>query len=152
MTTRGPSLISRGQLNSKPDAFAYSKRGQIYDAMNNPEQAIIEYTKAIEIAPAAEREGYLFNRALTYDDLKKYGPALADLTLAIKLSPNDPLNHKWRGIIRGKTGDFDAGLKDLNRAIALNPDANTYYHRGKLYEKMGKQRPCNCRCQQVNRP
>ena len=126
-------------IELKADASAYSKRGQVYDAMNNPKQAIIEYTKAIEIAPADEREGYLFNRALTYDDLKEYGPALADLTLAIKLSPNEPRNHKWRGIIRGRTGDFDAGLKDLNRAVALNPDADTYYRRGTLYEMMGKQ-------------
>lgn len=126
-------------IKLKPNAFAYSQRGQIYDAMKNPEQAIIEYTKAIEITPAAERADYLFNRALTYDDLKKYELALADLTVAIKLSPNDPLNHKWRGIIRGKTGDFEAGLKDLNRAIDLNADANTYYHRGRLYEEMGKQ-------------
>ena len=126
-------------IELEPNAFAYSQRGQVYDAMKSPEKAIIEYTKAIEITPAAEREDYLFNRALTYDDLKKYELALADLTAAIELSPNDPLNHKWRGIIRGKTGDFDAGLKDLNRAIDLNPDANTYYHRGKLYEEMGKQ-------------
>lgn len=126
-------------IELEPSAFAYSQRGQVYDAMKHPEQAIIEYTKAIEITPASEREGYLFNRALTYDDLKKYELALADLTVAIKLSPNDPLNYKWRGIIRRKTGDFDAGLKDLNRAIDLNPDADTYYHRGKLYEEMGKQ-------------
>ena len=42
------------------------------------------------------------------------------------------------GIIRGKTGDFDAGLKDLIRALII-PRCKTYYHRGKLYEEMGKQ-------------
>lgn len=47
--------------------------------------------------------------------------ALADMTEAIRLNPNDALAYNNRALIRRDAGDIDNAIADFNEAIRINP-------------------------------
>jgi tetratricopeptide (TPR) repeat protein len=74
------------------------------------------------------RRAQLFALAFDYD------AALADLTHAITLDPNNPELYVLRGQIVILVYDWDRVLVDYNTAIELDPEfAKAYFYRGILY-------------------
>ncbi|KJU86535.1 hypothetical protein MBAV_001271 [Candidatus Magnetobacterium bavaricum] len=69
------------------DAIAYYNRGIAYCGKRNYDQAIGDYTKAIEINPRFAL-AYL-NRALALAQKGKNGQAIDDFKMAAKLGDND---------------------------------------------------------------
>ena len=63
----------------------YYFRGNAYNALKKYEEAIADYTKAIELAPK-DANNYRA-RGSAYSNLKKYPEAFADYTKAIELDP-----------------------------------------------------------------
>jgi tetratricopeptide (TPR) repeat protein len=69
---------------------------------------------------------------------KDYDHAISEYTEALKLDPdNDFANasvYYHRGLAYGYKNEYDQAIRDLNRAILLNPcEANAYYYRGLAY-------------------
>jgi lipoprotein NlpI len=57
-----------------------------------------------------------------------------DYNSAIRLTPNDAVTYRNRGIAYGKKGDYDRAIQDYNEAIRLNPnDPIAYNDRGIAY-------------------
>lgn len=78
----------------------------------------------------------LYNRGLSYENMKQYPQALSDLSQAVGLDPNYIDAFDERGNVYLKLGDYDRAIPDYDRAIQLNPSfALAYSNRGWTYYK-----------------
>ncbi|MDR2485684.1 MAG: tetratricopeptide repeat protein, partial [Treponema sp.] len=67
---------------------------------------------------------------------KKYDQAIADLSQAIRLNPNDAAVYHKRGAAYARKGDCDRALADYNQAIKIDPNyALAYNDRGAAYAR-----------------
>ena len=64
--------------------------------------------------------------------------ALADLTRAIELDPNDAAGPHNRGVVYSNKRDWDSAIADFTRAIELNPGyTRAFFYRGFIYKDRG---------------
>ena len=112
----------------------YGDMGLVEYEKGNYEDAIDNYTKAIESHPA---DAFLYNnRGLAYFELKKYKRAISDYSKAIELRPDYAVAYCNRGLAYFETRSFDEAISDYTKAIELDPDyADAYYNRGLAYNQ-----------------
>jgi len=80
-------------------------------------------------------------RGCFYAAKKKYGLAIADLTEAIRLKPEDPAGYFCRGLAYLKKGEWDEAIADATTAIKLSPNhARAYLLRHHAYTAKGELR------------
>jgi tetratricopeptide (TPR) repeat protein len=82
--------------------------------------AVADYTKAIEIDPAAQ---VYFNRACAHQELGRHDLALADGNTVIELTPDDPDAYELRAISFQALGQKGRAAVDLSRAKKLSAAA-----------------------------
>ena len=126
----------------------YISLGILYCAVKKDcEQAVIEFSKAIEVADqerrdaGSRRRSYLqnayVNRGSAYLQKRDFDLALADYNCAIELYPSDS-GFSGRTSVYAAQEEFDKAIADYTRAIELGPDNwLSYYVRGHLYLKQG---------------
>ncbi|MEG3975720.1 tetratricopeptide repeat protein [Microcoleus sp. herbarium8] len=127
--------IEKAEKQNQKDFALYWLKGlALYQLKRDPE-AIIAYTKSIEIQP----HPYAYNnRGLVYRDKGDNDNALKDYTEAIKLDPKNAVPYSNRGKVYLDKGDKDNAFKDFNEVIKLDPkDATAYSNRGKVYLDKG---------------
>jgi|GEM_PF-618505 len=117
-------ILSKNPRNAK--AYFYQGIAYFY-GFNNTDQAILSYSRAIELDP--EYTLAYYNRAEAYFYQKNYTQALADYDLAIRA--NGDLGTKGnkrladiyanRGDALGQLGRFSEALASANRAIEIDP-------------------------------
>lgn len=101
------------------DAHAHYNRGFANGIMRRHEQAIADYTKAIELGQ--KNSAVYCYRGTAYARLDKYEPAIADLTRAIQIAPKSADALCERGACYAATGKKDQARADLQRALELSP-------------------------------
>jgi tetratricopeptide (TPR) repeat protein len=69
------------------DAAGYTRRGNQYSRNGAYEQAIADYTQALELDDALADAW--FNRGVSFYELGQYDDSIADLTRAIEVNPED---------------------------------------------------------------
>jgi len=112
-------------------ASAQQKQSEPYD------QAISEYTKAIELNPNSA-EAY-YHRGFTYGEKGQYDQAISDYNKALEINPRYAEAHVYRGFAYGEKGQYDQEISDYNKALEINSkDAEAYYHRGFTYGEKGQ--------------
>lgn len=113
-------------------ADGYNNRGISQRATLKPEQAITDYSKAIELDSKNPR--FYTNRGNAQLDLKKSTEALADYAKAIAVDPNYAAVYSARGHYFASVAKTDEALTDLGKAIVLDPKhPETYYTRAMVY-------------------
>ena len=120
-------------ISQNPNAaLAYYNRGVFLMNENKNEEALEDYSKAIELNPIFT-EAYK-NRGFLFASGGKLDKALADYNKVIEMNPNSAEAYNNRGsVLLNKKRDEEA-LADFNKAIELNPgDAESYYNIGLLY-------------------
>ncbi|MFH1440728.1 MAG: tetratricopeptide repeat protein [Candidatus Omnitrophota bacterium] len=118
------------------DTGNYINRGLTSQIRGDYEQAISDFTKAIEINPN-DAHGYN-NRGLIYEIKGSYDQAIADFNKAIEINPDFEGPYCNRGNTYFDIGNYDQALADFSKDIELHPNssiayygrANTYMHRG----------------------
>ena len=122
------------------DPFAargYVQRGLEHTRAGRHDQALADFTRAIELYPLAAE--YFVQRGVTYLSIGRYDEALADYTRAIDLDPASALAYIDRGLVHTHLKRYDEALADLNRAIELAPaEPLSYYNRGNLALELGR--------------
>lgn len=116
------------------------------------EEAMIVYTKLIELNPTAE---YYYGRGVLNEEYGRHEDAIADLTKCFELmsepeAPYSPpskvfyigVNEAYARHLRGKayleTGKAKEALVDLNRSISMySEDTVVYVLRGYAYQDLG---------------
>lgn len=119
-------------------AWDYIRRGLRAKDEGRNEDAIQEYSKAIEIDP---RSAVAYNnRGVIYDDLKEYEKAVEDYDKAIELDQSYATAYYNRGIIYQNLGQYEKAIEDYSKAIELKPDyAYAYNNRGNVYKNLKQQ-------------
>jgi serine/threonine protein kinase/predicted negative regulator of RcsB-dependent stress response len=131
-----PASEKAAQLGLQ-DAQAYNRRGLAHVSTRNYEQAIIDYTRAIELDPYYA-EAYN-NRSTAHLLMGNNGQAVVDCSRAIELAPDFVAAYVNRGIAYTGLRAYDLALADYDTALNLD-SKNVYAHfnRGNTYLWMSK--------------
>jgi tetratricopeptide (TPR) repeat protein len=140
------ALIKQGNLKQETLAIAYSRRSDAYIEGGNFDQAIADRAKAAELQPndAAHKKrlslGYQLRAAKYFKDNKE-AKALADYTEAIRVDSTNHSAFAARSSIQLAKQDFDKAVSDLETAVHLEPNIETYrLWLASLYERRGIER------------
>ncbi|XP_067933193.1 uncharacterized protein [Watersipora subatra] len=112
-------------------------RGVLYDAMNQPEDAIADFEAILKLRKDVA-VGHL-NLGLIYlTKMDSYQKAIRKFTSAIKCDPTFVRAYICRAEAYTKIHDHKNALLDYTRAIHLRPEVPDYYmHRGMMLLKSG---------------
>ncbi len=116
------------------DPHTYIFRGIVYGAKREFEEALADFSKALELRPNG---GFYHCRANTHWKMGQFDNALADWTKAIELAPQIHKSYGHRGAAYYNLGDYDRAIADFNEAIRLQPDAAFYSNRAIVYREKG---------------
>ena len=113
---------------------SYIKSGVLYLKNGQINNAIAEFSKAINLAP---RKAVAYTaRGSAYFRLNQLDKATSDYNKAIEINPNFATAYQNRGSLFFQQGKFDNALLDYNKAIELKPDmAASYIDRGNIYQR-----------------
>jgi tetratricopeptide (TPR) repeat protein len=119
-------------------ALAFDARGQVYDDKGEYDQAIFDYSKAIEANPMHVAAYY--NRGYVYATGKGlYYRAIEDYDKAIELDPLYAKAYNNRGVAYNRIGQYELAIADYSQALMINPRyAKVYNNRGATYSKLGQ--------------
>lgn len=116
--------------------YEHLKKGDDYSENGKWNEAIIEYTKAIELAPSLI-EAYN-NRATAYIEKGEYDKAIDDCTKAIEIDPQSTIPYYNRSIVYLHKGQYEKAIDDCDKIIEMGLNSPwVYYHRGMAYFEMG---------------
>jgi Flp pilus assembly protein TadD len=117
----------------KARAIVHNERGILHLEKGQLDQAITEFTKAIELDPKSDWA--YSNRGLAYVRKGQYDQAISDCNKALEINPRDAKAYFGRGLAYadGK-GQYDQAISDFSKTIELNPRlAEAYSNRGLAY-------------------
>ncbi len=124
------------QITVVNPALKHLEQGDIYADQGQWDEAIIEYTKAIELDPQLALA--YNNRACTYNEKGEFDRAIADCDRAIELDPQLAEAYGNRAFAYMVKGEIDRAIADCDRAIELDPQlAGAYVNRAWAYNEKG---------------
>ncbi|HWR58875.1 MAG TPA: tetratricopeptide repeat protein [Thermodesulfovibrionales bacterium] len=127
-----------GEIKVKYLEYSYSNRGAAYANRKLYDEAIADYTKAIELNPVYATAYY--NRGVAYANKKQFDEAVSDFNKVIELSPGDSTAYVGRATAYANKDQFDEAISDYSKAIELDPNDSTAYHNRAL-AYAGKKQP-----------
>jgi tetratricopeptide (TPR) repeat protein len=107
------------------DSHAFTARGLVLLAKNQPEKALADFTKAIALDPRATLAYY--HRANLAYGRRQYDKALEDYNTVIRQDPAFDWAYHVRGWIYYRKKDYDRALADYETAIRLVPTETVFY-------------------------
>jgi tetratricopeptide (TPR) repeat protein len=113
----------------------YEGRGAGYELLENYQQAIHDYTRAIALDP------HLVNaynaRGFVYYKFKEYQSAIEDFNQAIELDSKYASPYLNRGRVYSALKEYEQAIEDYNQAITLDSKRSSAYHeRGLAYSAL----------------
>lgn len=121
----------------KDRSVEFYNLGSAHLQNNEYEQAISNYTKAIEMAPNMAKAYY--NRGNAYIAQGLFDKAVLDYTKAIAINPGFTEAYYDRGLNYAMKGEYDRAIQDYNKVIEMAPKmAKAYYNRGNAYITQGR--------------
>ncbi|RIH63212.1 tetratricopeptide repeat protein [Mariniphaga sediminis] len=107
-------------IEKYPDTpLPYNNLGHYLRRQNQPERALENYNKAIQLKP--DKSKTYNNRGKIYFDRGDIDKALADYNKAIELEPNFANALANRGSVYGVKQEWEKALNDFNKALELDP-------------------------------
>jgi len=101
---------------------AFLMRAAIRSKLKDSDGVLADYSKAIELAPAAKGiEAVFTNRGMVRLQRGDINGALADLERAVSINPQVAEIYNGRAIVRLQKGDLAGALADYERVIELKP-------------------------------
>jgi tetratricopeptide (TPR) repeat protein len=142
-------FIATAQGNEPKTAREYYERGLIHEQSRQYEEAVADYSQAIELDPQFV-EAY-FSRSSLYGghptiEQRNYGKAVADLSKVLELNPRDCSARFNRGLYYESLREYDKAIADYSQVIGGNTDfsrlvegkdgglALAYHYRGRAYQ------------------
>jgi tetratricopeptide (TPR) repeat protein len=128
-------LINDGHLDKSVLAVALEERGESHRSAKRHEEAIADFTRAVELDPSNARA--FGNRGATYGRMERYEEGIADFTRAVELDPSRAWVIGSRGVTYGRMERYEEAIADFTRAVELDPSrAWVIGSRGATYGRM----------------
>ncbi|MCR5261348.1 MAG: tetratricopeptide repeat protein [Candidatus Gastranaerophilales bacterium] len=116
-------------LEIKPDwALTYFSKAIVFHNLQRLEDAFENYSKAIELKP--DMVDAYYNRAHVilldknnHTDEKELKKALCDLQKAVELDNKFTDAYYYLGVVKMKLKDYKGAVNELDKVLALEPDA-----------------------------
>ena len=159
----GPEMRSTGEVMTSaadlPTAFAKAETlapdfaevhmnlGLLYQLQDRTSEAMVELRRALKIKPALA--GANFFLGVDYCKLGEGTKAISYLKAALQAEPKRPDIWLWLATAQEISGQLQAEVVTLHRALELQPDAaDPLYLLGAAYERLGKKEvaPPSDRC------
>ena len=116
------------ELNPNDSSY-YATRANIYDNLNQFENAMDDCNKSIKLN--AQNLDVYYLRGLAKAALSLYAEAIEDLNFVLNEDPNHSQSYGLRGCCYNGLEMPEQALEDFNRALELNPDDfASYANRG----------------------
>ena len=117
------------------NVWDYIRRGNRAYEEGRQQDAVDEYSKAIEIYP--KNAVAYNNRGIVYYELGYYEKAIKDYDKAIEVDPNYAAAYTNRGIVFYELGQYEKAINDYDKAIELDSNcAGAYNNRGNVYSEL----------------
>lgn len=97
-------------------AILYDLRANIYTDLERYDDAIADYSEAIDLNPSAQ---LYFSRAQLYGILEDFDKSLTDLNDAVADAPDDPILRVYRAFINNQLGNTEDAAPDYYRFMEL---------------------------------
>ena len=115
----------------------YRFRAELYlDELNQPDKALIDFNKSIEISPNSAVNYY--NRAFYYDEMSDFDKSLSDFKKAYELDPNDEIYLYMLSTTLYDAGDYDEALKYYKEYLEIEEDDYITASVGEIYDQKGQ--------------
>ena len=101
-------MAQQGSAILEKNAEEYWLSGDAKLQQNQSEQAIADYTQAIELDP--NNAGVYFNRGVANETLNQYGEAIKDYTQAIGIDPSNAVAYFNRGVAKENLNQFEEAI------------------------------------------
>lgn len=132
------SQTSLAKLNEidKNSYLVHQVSGEIMESMNNLDGALLEYKKAVELAP--ERHGTHYHLANAYWTLLMWEPAKKEFLAELVNDPQNCQAHwKLGDILLEQQTESQSALEEEDKALALCPEsAEAHEDRGRALLKL----------------
>jgi tetratricopeptide (TPR) repeat protein len=129
------ALLTILKIDEK-NAAAYNRLGILYAKQKEFKDAIDCFEIASSIDPSASS---LHNLGLIYYETENYGKAATAFEHAIKLEDELATRHIAYAKVQEKMGNTRLMIEELQRAIELEPNEESYTLLKKAYESLGMQ-------------
>jgi len=97
----------------------YVERGNVYFLLHEFDNAIFDFSKAIELDPNMDLAW--FGRGMAHARNGDIDAGIDDLTIYLERNPDSSLGYTKRGVRYLWKGDRDRAEQDLKRAVQLDP-------------------------------
>lgn len=122
-------------MELNPILNRYLDIGVIYDKLGDYENALIAFSKCIEINK--QDTTAFFNRSQVKFMLKDIDGALSDISEAIRMDSSFAPGYYHKGYLNYSSGNYQQAISDFTKVIELNPqDEYSYYNRGNTWAKL----------------
>ena len=111
------AVIDNAAETAEGRADAYYFRANAYAAKGDFDKALVDYGKAIGLAP--NYSSYYASRCWAYAQKGNTGQALQDCDKAVSLNPGNALALSNRGSVHEKNGDLPKAIADYKAALAI---------------------------------
>lgn len=133
---RTPLTLSQEELNKRYEqSAAATNKGNDFSIQKKYQEAIVWFTKAIEIDPTMSSA--YWNRAVSYLQDNQPDKALLDINKTISLRPSETEAYAVRIRVLCALHRFNDALKNADALINHTPGAKNFGIRAKLFEKLG---------------
>lgn len=113
------SLIGRARALDPNDFVVHQAQGGVHLARDRPIQAVVAYSRAVELEP--ENTHNLNRRAFAYTQLGAFDDALADLDMVLARDPRNVTALITKARIHAWRGDADQAMAAADAAVAAEP-------------------------------
>ncbi len=104
------------------EADTYYNRGNDHLNKGAYEEAISDYTKALEIEP--QSADVYANRGLAYSQIGRNDKAISDFNEALEINPQYALAYNSRAVVYYTIGEYDKAWRDVHKAQRLGYQVN----------------------------
>jgi len=134
--TNAIALLTQLICRHPHHAVDYNNRGLIYFQSGQPEKALADYNKALQLNP--QLDSVYNNRANYYASVGKLSEALADYEQALDLNPGNFRTWINQAITFRDLRLYNLALENFDMALILGcPEEHIYAERGRTYHLRG---------------
>ena len=114
-------FIGEGSGHLMPTARSYIYRGRALSNLDQNEEAIADFDKAIALEP--DNPDAYFYRGVSNGQLDNWLEVLLDLTMTLTLDPTYTDAYGFRGVVYAEIGNTAQAIRDMETFLEKAPDS-----------------------------